>query len=127
MGKEDRILASIRNDFLRVEFTRDVAPGLEHLYRVSNQIVKDDFDLPEEMSKAWTYPAIQNKVNYNIGMRPAIAHQLLSFCGAAVGKVITQGEDRGIADILLVDSQFQPLRVTDESLKAIMPNLRKQD
>lgn len=127
MTEENKILANIRNDFLRVEFTRDVAPGLEHLYRVSNQIVKDNFDLPEEISKAWTYPAIQNKASYNVGMRPAVAHKILNFCGAVVGKAGTHNGYRCITDILLINSQFQPLRATDELLSIIMPNLYKQD
>lgn len=60
-------------------------------------------------------------------MRPIAAHQLLKFCGAVVGKTVTQSGVRSVADIILVDSQFRPVRATTEAIKSIMLNLQKQN
>lgn len=74
------------NNFLRDEFSRDVGIGTEFLYRVSERIAKDYFDLPSEMQDAWCYSSVQNKEQYNVCFRPDKAHELLQLNGAMICK-----------------------------------------
>ncbi len=70
-------------DFLRDEFSRDVGVGTEYLYKVSELIAKDYFDLPPEIVQdAWGYSSVHDKSKYNLCFRPEIAHKLLKLKGA---------------------------------------------
>lgn len=57
-------------DFLRDEFTRDVGVGTEYLYKISECIAKDYFDLPPDFHDAWCYPSIAKKDSFNVAFRP---------------------------------------------------------
>ncbi len=75
------------NDFLRDEFSRDVGKGTEYLYKISEIIAKEYFDLPPEVIQdAWAYISVQNKQKYNVCFRPEIAHKLLELQGALICK-----------------------------------------
>ena len=77
----------IYNNFLRDEFSRDVGQGTEFLYRISERIAKDYFDLPpREMQDAWGYGSVYDKNKYNVCFRPEIAHDLLEVKGAVICK-----------------------------------------
>lgn len=77
----------IYNNFLRDEFSRDVGKGTEFLYRVSERIAKDYFDLlPRVVQDAWGYSSVQDKAKYNVCFRPEIAHELLQVDGALICK-----------------------------------------
>lgn len=80
------IVHELYNSFLRDEFSRDVGKGTEFLYRVSEIIAKDYFDLPKEVQDAWCYSSVQNKSNYNVCFRPEVAHRLLRLDGAMICK-----------------------------------------
>jgi len=72
------------NSFLRDEFSRDVGNGTEYLYRISERIAKDYFDLPPEIQDAWCYSSVQDKNKYNVCFRPEKAHELLKLNGAMI-------------------------------------------
>ena len=72
------------NSFLRDEFSRDVGEGTEYLYRVSERIAKDYFDLPAEVQDAWCYSSVQDKEKYNVCFRPKTAHEILELSGAMI-------------------------------------------
>lgn len=83
------LIHELYNSFLRDEFSREVAPGLEHLYAVSEIIAKSYFDLPPRIVQdAWAYTSVQDKTKYNVCFRPEIAHDLLKLSGAAICKNI---------------------------------------
>lgn len=89
-GIEDRtaiLVHELYNDFLQTEFSRDVGEGTEYLYRVSEIIAKDFFDLPpRDMQDAWAYGSVQDKKKYNVCFRPDIAHEILHLKGAMICK-----------------------------------------
>lgn len=81
------LIHELYNGFLKDEFSRDVAEGLEHLYMVSEMIAKSYFDLPpRDIQDAWAYSSIQDKSKLNVCFRPEIAHDLLKLAGAAICK-----------------------------------------
>jgi len=74
----DRLKLRIINNFLKDEFTREVGEGNEHLYKLSEIIAKDYFDLPPRaVQDAWCYSSIANKSAINLCMRPDIATEKL--------------------------------------------------
>ena len=90
IGIEDKkaiLVNELYNDFLQTEFSRDVGEGTEYLYRVSEIIAKDYFDLPpRKVQDAWAYSSIQDKGKYNVCFRPEIAHEILNLKGAMICK-----------------------------------------
>ncbi|EIL8091422.1 hypothetical protein LMD41_003033, partial [Listeria monocytogenes] len=68
---------AIINDFINVEFSREVGIGTEYLYKTSELIAKSFFDLPSEWQDAWTFPSIQEKSNMNIAFRKKTAEEIL--------------------------------------------------
>ena len=81
------LVHELYNDFLRTEFSRDVGKGTEYLYRISEIIAKDYFDLPPvDIQDAWAYSSIHDKKKYNVCYRPEIAHQVLDLKGAMICK-----------------------------------------
>ena len=71
--------------FLRDEFTRDVGPGTEYLYRLSEVIAKSWFDLPPEVQDAWCYPSIVDKNSCNVAFRPDRRREKLRLIGVQIG------------------------------------------
>ena len=91
MGIKDekvKLVHEMYNSFLRDEFSRDVGIGTEYLYKVSEKIAKDHFDLPPKLVQdAWAYTSVKDKNKYNICFRPDLAHELLELNGAMVCKL----------------------------------------
>lgn len=82
---EEGLKLRIINGFLRDEFTRDVGKGKEYLYKVSEIIAKDYFDLPPRVVQdAWSYPSVANKPSINICFRPEVAKEKLMLTGVQV-------------------------------------------
>ncbi|MBQ4668215.1 hypothetical protein [Aeromonas hydrophila] len=77
--------------FLKHEFTRDVGKGTEFLYRISESIVKDYFDLPSEVQDAWSYPSVAKKGGYNTCFRPSTKRKL-KLIGVQIAS-LTYGND----------------------------------
>lgn len=87
-NKNAIFIHEIYNDFFRDEFSRDVGVGTEHLYRVSEIIAKQYFDLPpRDAQDAWAYSSVQDKTKYNVCFRPEIAHDLLNLHGAMICRI----------------------------------------
>lgn len=121
MGVFDKhaiLVHEIYNNFLRDEFSRDVGAGTEYLYRVSEMIAKDYFDLPPRIVQdAWAYSSIQDKNKCNICFRPDIAHEVLEVRGAMLCKhvdperinvrCIAVSNDNGALDYFLLGSPMQ--------------------
>lgn len=85
--KDKSYLGLIQNmyiDFFRDQFSKPVGKGTEYLYKLSNAIVKDYFDLPFELSNAWTYPAIENRKSVNVAFKSEYASEFLKYKGSIV-------------------------------------------
>lgn len=110
VSSEDPNSVAIQNlytDFFRNEFSKPVGLGTEYLYKLSNAIAKDFYDLPFEFSKAWTYPAVDNVdnvSNYNVAFRSNIASDFINFKGAVVLKKILK---QGAVIPICFDSNYQ--------------------
>jgi hypothetical protein len=61
LNQDEMLKVRVIQDFLRHEFTRDVGSGTEYLYRISESITKDYFDLPPDFQDAWCYHRLQKR------------------------------------------------------------------
>lgn len=92
--KDESYLGTIQNmyiDFFRDQFSKPVGKGTEYLYKLSNAIIKDFFDLPFEVSNAWTYPAVENKESLNVAFKSEYASEFLKYNGS----IVINGEKNG--------------------------------
>lgn len=109
-----RMITNILGDL----FTRDVGKGTEYLYRVSERIAKDYFDLPPDCQDAWCYPSVAAKLGHNCCFRPDVAREVINLIGVQICSVNRQDDnymykcdcilvwnkDKGIFDYYPVDS-----------------------
>ncbi len=86
LSKDEILKLRMIQDFLKHEFVRDVGHGTEYLYRISESITKDYFDLPPDVQDAWCYPSVAKKGGYNVCFRPT-AKQKLSLVGVQIAAV----------------------------------------
>lgn len=122
LGIKDKkaiLVHEMYNNFLRDEFSRDVGVGTEYLYKISEIIAKDYFDLPPRVVQdAWSYSSVQDKTMYNVCFRPDIAKEILELQGAIIAKNINPEEiiavavahgfdNNGIAQIHEIGSDVQ--------------------
>lgn len=100
LGITDRkaiVINELYNDFLKTEFSREVGKGTEYLYRTSEMIAKDLFDLPpRDAQDGWAYSSVKDKTKYNVCFRPEIAHEVLEVTGAMICRL---GENRQLSPI----------------------------
>lgn len=89
---EENFKHSMINDFFRHEFTRDVGKGTEYLYRISETIAKNWYDLPPDIQDAWCYPSVIDKNQYNVCFRPDKGKRLLSLIGIQLAKKVSNNE-----------------------------------
>lgn len=82
VSDDDKLKLDIINDFLTHEFIRDVGVGTEYLYKISETIAKDHFDLPPSIQDAWCYPSVANKKMFNVCFRPEKAKEKLKLIGS---------------------------------------------
>lgn len=92
LNPEEKLKMSLINDFLTHEFTRDVGIGTEYLYKTSETIIKDYFDLPPQVQDAWCYPSVAEKRNFNVCFRPENAKQKLRLVGVQIVSFQRQGD-----------------------------------
>lgn len=76
LDKNELLKHKMIQDFLKHEFMRDVGKGTEYLYKISEVIIKDYFDLPPIIQDAWCYPSIAKKGGLNICFRPTSTSKL---------------------------------------------------
>lgn len=81
LNAEEKLKISLIDDFLTHEFSRDVGIGTEYLYKTSETIIKDYFDLPPQVQDAWGYPSVAEKRNFNVCFRPDNAKEKLRLVG----------------------------------------------
>ena len=118
LSREENLKMRMITNVLRDLFTRDVGEGTEFLYRVSERIAKDYYDLPRDFQDAWCYPSVAAKQGYNCCFRPDVAKEVLNLIGVQVCSVNRMGEtyhyncdcilvwnkDKEVYDCYLVDS-----------------------
>lgn len=129
---ENKMKMRLIHDFLKEEFSRDVAEGLEHLYRVSEIIAKDYFDLPpRDMQDAWVYPSIADKPSINLCLRPELAAEKLTLKGVLIVENYTlSGREVGL-NVLAVakddqDGVMEYFEMNSEEQKRLFPDLHQR-
>lgn len=117
------LVNNLHTDFLRDEFSRDVGEGTEYLYRISERIAKDYFDLPESVQDAWAYSSVKDKTKYNVCFRPKKAHELLELQGAVLCKL----EDGNISPLCIAtckpEEQIMFSQIGSELQKKLFPEI----
>ncbi|AQY69520.1 hypothetical protein PverR02_20975 [Pseudomonas veronii] len=93
LNAEERLKTALINDFLTHEFTRDVGVGTEYLYKTSETIIKDYFDLPPQVQDAWCYPSVAEKKCVNVCFRPNNAKEKLRLVGVQIVTCQRAGDD----------------------------------
>ena len=91
-SKEEQLKLRMIQDFLKHEFIRDVGAGTEYLYRISESIAKDYFDLPPEFHDGWCYPSVAKKGGCNVCFRKS-GHIKLKLVGVQLATVYRQPEN----------------------------------
>lgn len=123
LNAEQRLRARLWADFLHDEFTRDAGPENEHIYRVSEAIAKDWFDLPpRDVQHAWCYPSVVSRPNWNVCFRPDLARECLRLVGALVG--LRQTDTFSVKLVAtLADGQFHYHQLGSDVQKSIFPEI----
>lgn len=95
LSEADALKLEIVHEFLRDEFIRDVGQGTEYLYRISETIAKDYFDMPPEFQDAWCYPSLAHKEGFNVAFRPT-TRTMLRLVGVQFAEVYREPEDQAM-------------------------------
>jgi len=94
LNEEENLKHKIINDFLVHEFIRDVGTGTEFLYKISETIMKDYYDLPHEVQDGWCYPSVAHKDSYNMCFRENKAKEKLKLKGIQIA--VKVNDDKGM-------------------------------
>lgn len=91
LTREETLKVRMIQDFLKHEFIRDVGYGTEYLYRISESIVKDYFDLPPSIQDAWCYPSVAKKGYCNVCFRKE-RRSGLKLLGSQIVSIAREGD-----------------------------------
>ncbi|ENO3976828.1 hypothetical protein ACBI01_000917 [Aeromonas veronii] len=92
LNEEEILKSRMIQDFLKHEFIRDVGVGTEYLYRISESITKDYFDLPPDFQDAWCYPSVAKKGHFNVCFRKDNRSKL-KLIGSQIASVVRKNDD----------------------------------
>lgn len=81
-NEEELIECNLMSDFFNDIFSYPVGKGTEYLYRFSNSVLKNFYTLPEGVSQAWSYRAIENPNIMNVAFKNGDANKYLKFMGS---------------------------------------------
>lgn len=105
LNNDEALKVRMIQDFLKHEFIRDVGVGTEYLYRISESITKDYFDLPSDFQDAWCYPSVAKKGSFNVCFRKE-KRSKLKLIGSQIVSVIRKGDDYFFsAKIIAIESE----------------------
>ena len=92
LDSEEVLKVKMIQDFLKHEFIRDVGVGTEYLYRISESITKDYFDLHPDFQDAWCYPSVAKKGHFNVCFRKE-KRSKLRLIGSQIASVVREGDN----------------------------------
>lgn len=123
LSDDERYKLNQVSDFLYDEFTRDVGTGTEHLYRLSETIAKDWYDLPPgDIQDAWCYPSVAYKGSFNVCFRPELAHECLHLRGALIGT--RNGDNFAVKLVAIIsDGSFSYHHLGSDIQKQFFPEI----
>ena len=79
------------NDFLHDELTRQVAPGSEHLYRISRAVARECWRTSED-TDGWLYPSVKSG-GENVGLLPDRARKKLRLISVLELAILKSSQD----------------------------------
>ncbi|ENM2847099.1 hypothetical protein ACPDXS_003506 [Vibrio cholerae] len=129
LSEQNKLKHTMLQDFLKHEFIRDVGIGTEYLYRISESIIKDYFDLPPEWQDGWCYPSVAKKGGfYNVCFRPSIKRKV-KLVGTQIANVKRIEKDylfsvKLIAADLNSDGDLEYYDVGSDAQKQLFPEIR---
>lgn len=91
---EENLKHKMLNDFLVHEFIRDVGLDTTYLYKISETIMKDYYDLPSDTQDGWCYPSVAKKGQFNVCFREEKARKKLKLVGIQIAT--KQDKDDGM-------------------------------
>ena len=100
LSNDEALKVRMLQDFLKHEFIRDVGVGTEYLYRISESITKDYFDLPPDFQDAWCYPSVAKKGGFNVCFRKD-KRKKLKLVGTQISS-ITRGDENYLFQVRLI-------------------------
>lgn len=106
LDETDGLKVEMIQGFLRDEFTRDVGQGTEYLYRISESIAKDYFDMPPVMHDAWCYPSVVDKSKFNVAFRPSTRTKL-RLVGVHIGEVQKTENSEPVMSVQIVAREVE--------------------
>ena len=130
LTSEENLKMRIISNFLKDEFTREVGEGTEHLYKISEKITKNYFDLPPGIIQdAWCYPSVAAKKSVNVCFRPEMAKDILKLVGVQVCFVKKSEtnyifECQAIASGFDADKKFMYYTVDSEECRKVFPEIK---
>ena len=86
-SNEENLKMRMITNILIDSFLSVVDKGTKFLYRLSERIAKDYYDLPRDCQDAWCYPSVAAKQGYNCCFRPEVAKTVLNLIGVQVCSV----------------------------------------
>lgn len=128
-SEDENLKMRMINNTLGMIFTKDVGKGTEFLYRASERIAKDYFDLPKEIQDAWCYPSVAAKKGYNVCFRPEVASEVLSLVGIQVCKVCRIGGGYQFTCPIIAiweerENRYEYLPVNSEECGRLFPEIQ---
>lgn len=90
-----KVNSKIIDQFFYSEFTKDVSVGQEYLYKITNMLAENFFDLHE--CEAYEYPSVALNRNINLAIKPAAVDTKLEIVSVEniLLKSITESEVHG--------------------------------
>lgn len=80
--EEELIKCNLISDFFNDIFSYPVGIGTEYLYKFSNSVFKNFYDLPDEVSQAWSYSAVENPNIMNVAFKNGDSNKYLRYIGS---------------------------------------------
>ena len=128
LTEEETLKLRMLQDFLHHEFTRDVGVDTEYLYKISESIAKDYFDLPPPIHDGWCYPSIAKKGDFfNVCFRPTIKTKL-ELKGVQIASASKEGDRYGfkvkaIAKVASDGKQLEYFAIGSPEQQEIFPEI----
>lgn len=85
-AEENRKIQAL-TDFFFNQFTKDISAGDEYLYKISSNLIKECYFIPENSQDGWVYPSVALKKGHNVCFKSENAKQKLELKGVEICKL----------------------------------------
>lgn len=122
---EENIKMKTLTEFFFNQFTKEVDEKDESSYKISSNIIKECYSIPDDSQDGWLYPSIAFNMGYNICFKPEIAKKKLQLKGVEICKL---DEKYGFVVNYVVDglergSEFTYHLIGSDKQKELYPHI----